>query len=299
MVVLVLPVVMVMMMFMLVLILIMMMVMVLMLVLIMVVMLMLMVMVMVMMFMLVMIVIIVVVVMMMVFRLLGLVLGADALHQLVRQRHLLHGRQNGLAVQLIPGGGDDGGVRVLLPQQRHGGLQLFGADLLGAAEDDGAGSLDLVVVELAEVLHVHLHLGGIGHGDKAVQLHLRHVLHGVLHRQNHVRQLAHARRLNEDAVGAELLLHIHQRPPEVAHQGAADAARGHLADLHAGILQKAAVDADLAELVLNEYQLLALVGLRQHLFDERGLARAQKSGHNINFSHKMRFLSDFQMTFVS
>lgn len=101
MVVLVLPVVMVMMMFMLVLILIMMMVMVLMLVLIMVVMLMLMVMVM--MFMLVMIVIIVVVVMMMVFRLLGLVLGADALHQLVRQRHLLHGRQNGLAVQLIPG----------------------------------------------------------------------------------------------------------------------------------------------------------------------------------------------------
>ena len=33
-------------------------------------------------------------------------------------------------------------------------------------------------------------------------------------------------------------------------------------DLHAGILQETAVDADLAELVFNEHQLLALIGLR-------------------------------------
>ena len=64
---------------------------------------------------------------------LRLMLCPDALHQLVRQRHLLHGGENGLAAQLIPGRGDDGRVRVLLPQQRCGGLQLLGADLLGAA----------------------------------------------------------------------------------------------------------------------------------------------------------------------
>ena len=80
-------------------------------------------------------------------------LVAHMLEKLVGQRHLLHSGQDGLAVDLIPRGGDDGGVGVLFPQQGHGSLQLFLAQLLGAAEDDGAGGLDLIVVELAEVLH--------------------------------------------------------------------------------------------------------------------------------------------------
>ena len=151
----------------------------------------------------------------------------------------------------------------------------------------------MVVVKLAEVLHVDLYLGGVRHGDKAAQLHLRHILHGVLHRQDHIGQLPHSRGLNEDAVRGKLLLHIHQRPAKVAHQGAANAPGGHLADLHPGVLQKPAVNADLAELVFNEHQLLALVGLRQHLLNKRGFSRAQKAGHNINFSHNSCFLSDF------
>jgi len=247
------------------------------------------------MMMLVLLVVIMVMVMMVVLFLLGLMLGPDALHQLVRQGHLLHSGQNGLAVQLVPGGGDDGGIPVLLPQQGHGSLQLLGADLLGAAENDGSGGLDLVVVKLTEVLHVYLYLRGIRHGDKAVQLHLRHILHGVLHRQDHIGQLPHARGLNEDAIRAELLLHIHQRPAKVAHQRAADAPGGHLADLHPGILQKTAIDADLPEFIFNEYQLLTLIGLRQHLLNERGFPCAQKAGHNINLSHKSCFLSDFYM----
>ena len=61
---------------------------------------------------------------------LGLVLGPHLLQQLVGQRHLLHGGQNGLAVQLVPGGGQNGSGGVLLPQQSHGGLQLLLGQLL-------------------------------------------------------------------------------------------------------------------------------------------------------------------------
>ena len=234
---------------------------------------------------------IVVMVMVVMLGLVGLVLRLHPRQQLIGQGHLFDGAEDGLAVQLVPGGSEDGGVGVLLPQQRHGGLQLLLIQLLGAGEDDGAGGLDLVVVELTEVLHVDLHLGGVGHGDKAVELHVRHVLDGVLHRHNDVAELAHTGRLDEDAVGGKLLMYVLQRLVEVAHQGAADAAGGHLADLDAGLLQEAAVDADLAELIFNEHQLFALKGLGQQLLDERGLASAQKTGYDVDFCHSKTFFS--------
>ena len=214
---------------------------------------------------------IMVVVVMVVLRLLRLVLGLHPGQQLIGQRDLFHSGQQSLAVQLVPRGSEDGGGGILLPQQSHGGLQLFLRQLLRPGEDDGAGGLDLIVVELTEVLHIHLHLGGVGHGDEGIQLHVRLVPNGVLHRHDHVGELAHAGGLDEDAVRGELLMDLMQSLVKVAHQRAADAAGGHLADLHAGILQETAVDADLAKLVFNEYQLLTLIGLAEHLLDERGL----------------------------
>ena len=86
-------------------------------------------------------------------------------------------------------------------------------------------------------------------------------------------------------------MHVLQRLVEVAHQGAADAPGGHLADMHAGILQEPAVDADLAELVFDQYQLLAGERLGQQLFDEGRLARAQKTGDNIDLCHSKTFFS--------
>ena len=235
-------------------------------------------------------VIVVVMMLMLVLGLLGLVLGTHPREHLVGQRHLFHRGEDGLAGELIPGGGEDGGVGVLLPQQGHGGLQLLLAQLLGTAEDDGAGGLDLVVVKLAEVLHVDLHLGRVGHGDEAVELHVGLVLHGVLHGHDHVAELAHAGGLDEDAVGVELVLHLDEGLVEVAHQGATDTARGHLADLHAGLLQEAAVDGDLAELIFDQHQLFALIGLGQQLFDQSGFARAQEAGHDVDFCHSITFL---------
>ena len=51
-------------------------------------------------------------------------------------------------------------------------------------------------------------------------------------------------------------------------------------------MHEAAVNADLAELVFDEDDLFTLIGLADHLFNERGLARAEESGVNVNGSHE-------------
>jgi hypothetical protein len=101
----------------------------------------------------------------------------------------------------------------------------------------------------------------------------------------HVGQLADAGRLDDDAVGVVLLHHLLQSGAEIAHQRAADAAGVQLIDLDAGLLQKAAVDADLAELVLDEHDLLACKGLFDELLDKGGLTGAKEAGENIDLGH--------------
>ena len=235
-------------------------------------------------------VIVIVMVMMMV---LMLVLGSLGLQvrKLGRERvAALHRLEDLLAVELRPRRGHDGRGRVFLTQQRNGSVELFGADALGAREDDGARVLDLVVEELAEVFHVHPALVGIDHGRKAVE----HQLIGLhaLHRADDVAELADARGLDEDAVGVKLREHLLQRVGKVTHEAAADAAGVHLVDLHAGVLEEAAVDGDLTELVFDQHDLFARVGLGDQLFDQRGLAGTEKAGENINFCHKRKhFLS--------
>ena len=210
-----------------------------------------------------------------------------------------HGDQLGLEIVLgghsledlftgqgVPGGGHDGGGGVLLPQHGHGSSDLLLGGVLGTAQDDAACMADLVVVELTEVLHIHLDLVHIGHGDKAVQLHVQ-VLGHAFHGAGHVAQLAHAGGLDDDAVGVVLLHHLLQGGAEITHQRAADAAGVQLIDLDAGLLQEAAVDADLTELVLDQNDLLAGKGLLDEFFDQSGLAGAQEAGKNINFGHSL------------
>ena len=196
---------------------------------------------------------------------------------------LFHGHQHLGAGQFLPGGGDDGGGLVVLAQQSHGILQFLFAHAGGAGQHDAAGVGDLVVEELTEVLHIHLALARVGHGGKAVEDGLFHLQ--TLHGADDVGQFAHTGGLDEDAVGMVLLQHLTQCLSKVAHQTAADAAGVHLGDLDAGILQKAAVDADLAELVFDEHQFFALIGFLNEFFDQRGLTRAEKTGKDIDLGH--------------
>ena len=195
-----------------------------------------------------------------------------------------HGFQDLLTGQVIPCGGHDGGGGVLFAQHCHGSGDLFLAGGLGAAEQDAACVADLIIVELAEVLHIHLDLVHIGHGDKAVQLHVQMLCH-ALHGAGHITQLANAGRLDDDAVGVVLLHHLLECGAEIAHQRAADAAGVQLVDLDAGLLQEAAVDADLAELVLDEHDLLACKGLLDELLDKSGLTGTKEAGENVDLGH--------------
>ena len=196
---------------------------------------------------------------------------------------LLHGLHQLLAGELRPRRRDDHGVLVVLADHGDALVELFFLHVVSAAEDDGVGRLDLVVVELAEVLHIHLALRRVRHGHKVAQLHV--VRRDLAHGADDVRQLADARRLDQDTVRRVFGDDLFERAAEIADQRAADAAGVHLRDLDPGLLQKAAVDADLAEFILDQDQLLAVVGFLDHFLDERRLAGAEKTGININFCH--------------
>ena len=194
------------------------------------------------------------------------------------------GLQDLLTGQGIPCGGHDGSSGVLLAQHgdRSGDLLLAGG--LGAAQDDAACVADLVIIELTKVLHIHLDLVDIGHGDKAVQLHIQMLSH-TLHSAGDIAQLAHTGGLNDDAVGVVLLHHLLQSGTEITHQRAADAACVQLVDLDAGLLQEAAVDADLTKLVLDQDHLLARKGFLDELLDQSRLAGTKEAGENIDIRH--------------
>ena len=59
----------------------------------------------------------------------------------------------------------------------------------------------------------------------------------------------------------ELLEHLRQSLAEITYQRAANAALVHLCYLYAGVLHEAAVNANLAELILDKHQLLTGVSL--------------------------------------
>ena len=232
---------------------------------------------------------VVVIVMMVVLMLLGCMY--DLSQYLSRQRvAVLHDRQQLRTGQLIPGSRHDAGILVVLAQQGNDLLQTVFLDKLGTGEQDSTRVLDLIEEELAEVLGVHLGLLGIDNRDKAVEDD-RLVLCNALHGSDDVGQLADARGLDQDARRVVGLDDFLQCLAEVTDQRAADAARVHFGDLDTGILEEAAVNADLTELVLDQHDLFTLERFGQQAADQGRLARAQETGNNINLGHKKRPLS--------
>jgi len=204
--------------------------------------------------------------------------------QLIGQRMTGHGLEDLVAVQLIPGGCDDGRIGVVLAQQLDHGVDLFGGHVLGTAEQDGTGIFDLIGKELAKILEADLAAGTVDDGNRAAQLHLD-FLGGIDDGLGDIRQLADARGLDDHTVGVELGDDLLEGFAEVADQRAADAARVHFGNFYAGLLEETAVDADLAELVLDEDDLFALEGFVEQLFDEGSLAGTEKTGDDVDSCH--------------
>ena len=208
---------------------------------------------------------------------------------------VLHRREDGFAADLIPRGGDDARLGVVLTQQRDDGLQFLLAHALRAAEQDGAGVFNLVEEEFAEVLDVHAALARIRDGHKAAHLGFRDILLHALDGADDVGELADAARLDEDAIRMILVDNLTERLAEVAHQRAADAAGVHLRHLNTGFLHEAAVDTDFAELVFNEDDFLAGKRLFKQLLNQRRFTRAEEAGKNINFRHGKHLLMGLRL----
>ena len=128
-------------------------------------------------------------------------------------------------------------------------------------EYDTAGTFNLIVKEFAKVFHIQTAFAGVNDGGGVFQHDL--VGQDALHRADDIGQLAHARRLDQNAVGRKIDQHLLQCLGKVTDQGATDAPLIHFGDLDAAFLEKAGVNADLTELVFNQNDLLAGVGLLQ------------------------------------
>ena len=203
----------------------------------------------------------------------------------------LHSFQQLRAGQFRPGSGHQRRVSVVLPKQGNSSVQLGLGDGIGTGEDDGAGGFDLVVVELAEVLHIHLHLAGIRYRYGIPQRYI--IGNHLFHSRYHIAELAYAGGLDNDTVRTVLLDHLGQRLTKIAHQAAANAAGVHLGNIDACILQETAVNTDLTEFIFDQHQLLTAVGLLDHFLDQRGLTGAEKTGVNINFCHGLTFFLQY------
>ena len=211
------------------------------------------------------------------------------LHRRLQRIALFDRGEQVAARKAVPRGGDDGRFRVQLAHHGEDLVQALLAHVLRTAQHDAVRRFNLVHVKLAEVLAVDARLLGVDDRDAAFD----HDVVGehAADRALDVGELAHAGRLDQDAVGMELLQHFFERFREIADERAADAARVHLGDLDARFLQKRAVDADLAELVLDQNELFADVRLGDELLDERRFARAQKAAEDFDLCHTVILLS--------
>ena len=171
----------------------------------------------------------------------------------------------------------------MLTQERNRIIQLLLRNRIGTGKDDRRSSLDLVIIELAKVLHIDLHLAGIDYRHCKAQSHF--FIGDFFHSSDHIRKLAHAGGFDHDAVGVILIDHLRQSFTEVTNQGTANTSGIHFRDIDARILQEPAVNANFAELILDEYQLLTGIRFLDHFLDQCRLAGAQKARVNIDFCH--------------
>ena len=198
-------------------------------------------------------------------------------------RMAFHSLQKLCSGQFIPGSSNQCGIGIMLSQQRHSRIQFCLSDGIGTGEDDGRSSFNLIVVELAKVLHINLNLAGIGNSDLIAQ---HHISTGhLLHSRYNIAELANTGGFDNDSLGSILSNHLFQGLAKITHKAAANAAGIHLRDVDAGILQETAINTDLAKFIFDQHQFLTGIGLLDHLLDQRGLTSAQETGININFCH--------------
>ena len=172
---------------------------------------------------------------------------------------------------------------IVLPYLINAGDQLFIGYSRGMAENHRTCVFNLIVKELAEILHVHPALVHISNRGDDIEHDV--VRADILDGTDNIAELTDSRRLDEYTVGRIVSEHLLQCFAKIPNEAAADTARIHLGDVHTRVLQKSTVNAYVAKLVFDKYQLFAAVGLSDELFDERSLSRPEKSRKYVDLRH--------------
>ena len=196
----------------------------------------------------------------------------------------LDGLQNSLSVKLGQRRCNDRRLGVMGPEQFHHFRSLRVAGLISPCQDDSTGVLDLVNKELTKVLDIQFGLGSVYDRDSAVQYHIR-VFCYTIDSGHDFGELADTGGLDQDALRRIGIHDFPERGAEITYQRAADTAGIHFTDLNPGLFQKASVDADLTEFVLDQNYFGARQGVSEELFDQGCLSGSQKTGYNVNFCH--------------
>ena len=228
-------------------------------------------------------VLIVIVVVMLVVMLVMLMLLLKLVKSVLECILLLHSGKNILAVQLVPRSGNDSSGSVVLSDKLNGSLYLLCLGKVGMRKNNSGSIGDLIVIELAKILHIHLTLINVCYGGEAIEL-------GVLpfHRLNsldNVGKLSYSAGLDDNTVGVELVKHLYKRLGEITDERATDTAGIHLGNFDAGVLKEASVNTDLTEFVFYKHKLLCAVCFFDKLLYKSGLTCSEEAGKNIYFRH--------------
>ncbi len=195
------------------------------------------------------------------------------------------GGKNCLSVDLIPGSRNYRCVLIDGADYIDALLQLVFSDTVGTRKDDSGRIFYLIAVKFRKVLHIHLALACVDHRAKSRDRKI--VTVRVFDCLDNVGKLTDARRLDNDSVGRKFLFDLRKRLAEITDERATDAARVHLGNFNAGLLEKSAVDSDLTELVFDKNDLLSRISFLDELLNKRGLSRAEEARIYIYFCHNI------------
>ncbi len=187
--------------------------------------------------------------------------------------------QHGIQRDACPFGVVDDGVGIDLPYRRLNLRQLFGVHQIGLVQHDDISKRHLVL-GFRRACEGLGEMTAIDHRNHSVQSRFRP--HILVHEEclSDGCRIGEAGGFDQNAVEPAFAFQqpLHH-PHEIAPHGAAHAAVVHFVDFLVALHDQVVVDTDLAELVDDDGELLAVVA-GQDAVQQRGLARAEIAGEN-------------------
>ena len=138
-----------------------------------------------------------------------LMLLLKSLKRRIKSILLLHSGEDILAVELVPRSGYNGCCSVVLSDKLNCAFNLLSLGNVGMRKNYRRCVSDLIVIELAKVLHIHLALIYVCNGGEAVKLSV--LCLNRLYRFDYVGELTYSAGLDDNSIGMEFVKHLFKR----------------------------------------------------------------------------------------